>query len=57
MKRNDYGIPVVDDRTAVVDVRMEWSEAVAIIQDYIDNYGAERCKGSLGKAWDRILQG
>lgn len=57
MKRNDYGIPVVDDHTAVVDVRMEWSEAVAIIQDYIDNFGDERCKGSLVKAWDRILQG
>ena len=50
MRRNDYGIPVVDDR-------MEWSDAVAIIQDYIDNFGDERCKGSLVKAWDRILQG
>ena len=57
MRRNDYGIPVVYDRMAMVDDRMEWSEAVAIIQDYIDNFGDERCKGSLVKAWDRILQG
>jgi hypothetical protein len=50
MKRNDYGIPVAEDR-------MEWSKAVAVIQDFIDNSSDERCKGTLVEAWDRILQG
>ena len=56
MERNEFGLPVVDGR-------MEWSQAVTVVQDMVDasclldqkklKYDPELLK----KAWERILQG
>ena len=56
MERNEFGLPVVDGR-------MEWSQAVTVVQDMVDSscllyqkklkYDPELLK----KAWERILQG